>query len=133
LAFFTFVRERPTPWSDGERSAFYKRDLALEKYGPAMLGVLAAGTRACDEVLSCAVTKSMTAVSGLVRELQAPGVLYMRETLRLDADDPLIRLRAEIELLPDPAPQSVLFWFFSRARCGMGSRLRFCGHLDKAG
>jgi alpha-mannosidase len=31
--------------------------------------------------------------------------------LRLDADDPLIRLRAEIELLPEPAPQSVYFGF----------------------
>jgi hypothetical protein len=35
----------------------------------------------------------------------------MRETVRLDADDPLIRLRAEIELLPDPAPQSVYYGF----------------------
>ena len=110
LGFFTFVRERPDPLVDGERSAFYKRDLAREKYDrPCWVPWQPVHERA-TKVLSCAV-KVDDGSFRLVRELQARGVLYLRETLRLDADDPLIRLRAEIELLPDPAPQSVYFGF----------------------
>jgi hypothetical protein len=110
LGFFTFVRERPDALVDGERSAFYKRDLAREKYDrPCWVPWKPVHERA-TKVLSCAVEVDHGSFR-LVRELQAPGALYLRETLRLDADDPLIRLRAEIELLPDPAPQSIYFGF----------------------
>jgi len=91
-----------------------------------MLGALAAGSRACGQ--GAELRRKVDEGSfRLVRELQAPGVLYMRETLRLDADDPLIRLRAEIELLPDPVPQSVYYGFFARAQCGMGTAFDSAG------
>ena len=110
LGFFTFVRERPDALVDGERSAFYKRDLAREKYDRPCWAPWQPVHERATKVLRCAVEVDDGSFR-LVRELQAPGALYMRETLRLDADDPLIRLRAEIELLPDPAPQSIYFGF----------------------
>src|SRR5258708_18564760 len=110
LGFFTFVRERPDALVAGERSAFYKRDLARETYDrPCWVPWQPVHERA-TKVLSCAVELDDGRFR-LVRYVQAPGALYLRETLRLDADDPLIRLRAEIELLPDPAPQTVYFVF----------------------
>jgi len=82
------------------------------------------------KVLSFAV-RSIEGSFRVVRELQAPGLLYMEETLRLDAGDPVIRLRAEIELLPDPPAKR--HYGFGRAQCGVESRLRFCGIANKAG
>jgi hypothetical protein len=110
LGFFTFVRERPDALVDGERSAFYKRDLAREKYDRSCWVPWQPVHERATKVLSCTV-KVDEGSFRIVRELQARGVLYMRETVRLDANDPLIRLRAEIELLPDPAPQSVYYGF----------------------
>src|SRR5260221_5443180 len=108
LGDFTFVRERHDAVVDRERSAFYKRDLAREKYDRQCSVPWQPVHDRATKVLSCAV-KVDEGSFRVVRELQAPGVLYMRETLRLDAGGPVIRLRAEIELLPDPAPQSVYY------------------------
>jgi len=110
LGFFTFVRERPDALIDGERSAFYKRDLAREKYDRSCWVPWQPVHERATKVLNC-VVKVDEGSFRIVRELQAQGVLYLKETLRLDADDPLIRLRSEIELLPDPAPQSVYYGF----------------------
>jgi len=96
---------------------------------------LAAGTRACDEGAELRPSKSMTAVSVSSGNCRRPGVLYMRETLRLDADDPLIRLRAEIELTCLIQRRKGVYFRFFQSRSMRDGKPAFdsCGHLDKAG
>jgi len=81
------------------------------------------------KVLSCAV-KVDEGSFRVVRELQAPGVLYMRETLRLDAGDPVIRLRARSSYCLIPAPQSVYYGFSVALNAGWEAAFDSAGISD---
>jgi hypothetical protein len=117
LDFFAFVRERTNPLVEDRRYAFYQRDLEREKMDQSCWQDWSPVRESAERVHRCTVTEAAGRVT-LTRELCAPGMLSLVQRISLSADDPIIRLEVDLELAPDPSPQSVYFAFPLRLSAG---------------
>jgi hypothetical protein len=110
LDFFGFVRERTDALVEDRRYAFYQRDLDREKMDLSCWQDWSPVRERATRVTKCTVTTAPGRVT-LTRELQAPGMIRLVQRITLLGHDPVIGLEVDMELVPDPSPQSVYFAF----------------------
>lgn len=108
LDLFAFVRERTDALSEDRRYAFYQRDLDKEKLDAVCWQDWSPVRERATRVKRCEIIESNGRIA-LVRELDAPGMLFLTQKLVFSAHDPVIRIEVEMELLPDASPQGVYF------------------------
>jgi alpha-mannosidase len=128
LDFFAFVRERTDGLIDGRRNAFYQRDLEREKVDLSCWQDWSPVHERATRVLECEVLESKGRIT-LRRVLEAPGLRALVQHISLLADDPVIRLEAELELEPDPSPQAVYFAFPLAMEAGWVGLYDTAGHV----
>ena len=110
LDFFSFVRERTDALAEDRRYAFYQRDLDQEKIDEMCWQDWSPVREHATRVTRCEVLAGNGRLS-LTRELQAPGMGFLTQSISLSAHDPVIHLEVTMELLPEAAPQAVYFAF----------------------
>jgi alpha-mannosidase len=110
LDLFAFVRERTDALVDGSRYAIYERDLDKEKFDESCWQDWAPVRERATRVLESTVKIGNRGVT-LERRLEAPGMIHLVQRISLLADDPVIHLEVELELIPDASPQSIYLAF----------------------
>ncbi|MCX6875555.1 MAG: glycoside hydrolase [Verrucomicrobia bacterium] len=110
LDFFAFVRERTDALAEDRRHAFYQRDLDQEKVDAMCWQDWSPVHERATRVTHCEVSAGSGSLT-LIRELQAPGMLFLTQRITLSAHDPVIHLEVAMELLPEASPQAVYFAF----------------------
>lgn len=117
MDLFGFVRERTDALNEDRRYAFYQRDLDKEKIdGDCWQGWSPVRERA-TRVKRCEIVESNGRII-LVREMDAPGMLFLTQKIVFSAYDPVIRIEVEMELLPEPSPQALYFAIPLEMRAG---------------
>jgi alpha-mannosidase len=110
LDLFAFVRERTDALVDGSRYAIYERDLDREKFDESCWQDWAPVRERATRVLESTVTIGHRRVT-LERRLEAPGMVHLVQRISLLADDPVIHLEVDMELIADSSPQGVYLAF----------------------
>lgn len=105
---FAFVRERTDALAEDRRYAFYQRDLDKEKVDEMCWQEWSPIRERATRATHCAVVEKPGRII-LERSFQAPGMLCLVQRFLFLADDPVIRIEVEMELLPESSPQSVYF------------------------
>ncbi|HEX7261708.1 MAG TPA: hypothetical protein VF258_07825 [Luteolibacter sp.] len=108
LDLFAFVRERTDALNEDRRYAFYQRDLDKEKVDEMCWQDWLPVRERATRVTRCEILEGNGCIT-LLRELEAPGMVFLTQRIVLSADDPMITLEVEMELLPEPSPQAVYF------------------------
>lgn len=108
LDLFSFVRERADALNEDRRYAFYQRDLNKEKVDEMCWQNWVPVRERATRVKRCDIVDGNNRIT-LVRELEAPGMLFLTQKIAFSADDPVIRIEVEMELIPDSSPQAVYF------------------------
>lgn len=108
LDLFGFVRERTDALNEERRYAFYQRDLDKEKVDEVCWQDWSPVRERASRVKRCEIVERAGRIT-LVRELDAPGMLFLTQKIVFSAHDPVIRFEAEMEFLSDPSPQAVYF------------------------
>jgi alpha-mannosidase len=107
---FSFVRERTDALIDATRYAFYERDLEREKFDESCWQDWQPVRERATRVLSTSASVGARRVT-IERHLEAPGMVHLVQRISLLADDPIIHLEVEMELIPDSAPQGIYLAF----------------------
>lgn len=107
---FSFVRERTDELIDGSRYAIYQRDLEKEKFDESCWQDWTPVRERATRVLESSVSVGARRVT-FERRLQAPGMIHLVQRFSLLADDPVIHLEVEIEMIPESSPQSIYLAF----------------------
>jgi hypothetical protein len=110
LDLFSFVRERGDALIDGSRYAFYERDLDKEKFDESCWQDWKPVRERATRVIESMVTISARCVT-FERRLEARGMIHLVQRVSLLADDPIIHLEVEMELVPDSSAQSIYLVF----------------------
>jgi alpha-mannosidase len=106
LDLFSFVRERTDGLIDGSRYAIYERDLEKEKFDESCWQDWEPVRERATRVLESSVSVEPRRVT-FERRLEAPGMTHLVQRFSLLADDPVIHLEVEMELVPDSSPQGI--------------------------
>jgi alpha-mannosidase len=110
LDLFAFVRERTDALIDGSRYAIYERDLDKEKFDESCWQDWTPVRERATRVLESTVHLEPRRVT-YERRLEAPGMIHLVQRISLLADDPVIHLEVEMELVPDSSPQGIYLAF----------------------
>jgi alpha-mannosidase len=110
LDFFAFVRERTNALIEDRRYAFYQRDLDREKMDQSCWQDWSPVRECASRATRCTVAVSPERVT-LTRELEAPGMIHLVQRISLLGHDPTIGLEVDMEIAPNPSPQSIYFSF----------------------
>lgn len=105
---FAFVRERTDPLVDPSREAFYKTDLQREKFDESGWIAWNPLRERASRVVSCEVSIDHDSVT-LERRFDAPGMLTLVQRITLHAEEPIVSVEVDMELLADDRPQSIYF------------------------
>ena len=108
MDLFAFVRERTDALGEDRRYAFYQRDLDKEKIDELCWQDWQPVRERATRVTRCGIVPGNDRIT-LVREFDAPGLLFLTQKFVFSAQDPVIRIEVEMELLPDASPQAVYF------------------------
>jgi alpha-mannosidase len=130
LDFFAFVRERSDALVEDRRYAFYQRDLDKEKMDAICWKKWLPVRERATRVVACRVKETPGCVI-FERTFQAPGMIHLVQRIYLLADDPVIRLEVEMELFPEPSPQSIYFAFPLAMRSGWRAAYDTAGAIIK--
>ncbi|MEO5715152.1 MAG: glycoside hydrolase [Luteolibacter sp.] len=106
LDLFAFVRERTDALNEDRRYAFYQRDLDREKLDEVCWQDFSPVRERATRVTRCEIIEENGRIT-LFRELEAPGMVFFTQRIVFSADDPVITLEVEMELLPDSSPNAV--------------------------
>jgi hypothetical protein len=108
--FFAFVRERPDALLGGSREAFYRRNLATEKFDGLGWQDWNPVRETATRVLRCTVRERPGRIT-FERHLEAPGMRCLTQRISLLEHSPIIELEAELEFDPTAEPNGVYFAF----------------------
>jgi hypothetical protein len=108
MDLFAFVRERTDALAEGSRYAFYQRDLDREKVDELCWKDWEPIRERATRVTYCHVSQTPKCIT-LTRHLDAPGLTHLVQRFSLFARDPVIQMECDLELIPQPSPQSVYF------------------------
>jgi hypothetical protein len=123
---FSFVRERTDDLIDGSRYAIYERDLDKEKFDESCWQEWMPVRERATRVLESFVTVGTRRVT-FERRLEAPGMIHLVQRFSLLADDPVIHLEVEMELVPDSSPHSIYLAFPLAMKAGWEAKFDTAG------
>jgi alpha-mannosidase len=110
LDLFSFVRERTDALIDGSRYAFYERDLDKEKFDESCWQDWKPVRERATRVIESSVIVEARRVT-FERRLEGHGMIHLVQRVSLLADDPVIHLEVEMELIPSSSAQSIYLAF----------------------
>ena len=125
--FFQFVRQTADKLTNGNRTAFFSRNIELEKYDISGWQTdWQPKYETANELISCKIIELPEGVS-LHLKFKAPGVEYLEQKITFLKDSPIIKLNVEMKKLDYKDPESIYFTFPLNLKEGWKN------HFDSAG